>query len=59
MSDTLGSFRSASDYREEALLPPTDRATRDISRSLMHNTVRTSCITNPQQIEVMKLEGYS
>jgi len=44
MSDTLGSFRSASDYREEALLPP---------------TVRTSCTTNPQQIEVMELEGYS
>jgi len=39
-------------------LPQTDRATLYVSQNIV-NTVETSCITNPQQIEVMELEGYS
>jgi len=26
---------------------------------LLHNSVGTTCMTNPEQIEVMELEGYS
>jgi len=51
----------AKQYREEALLPQTDRATRYVSRScqLLHNC-RKSCTTNrpTQEIEAMELEHY-
>ena len=36
----------------------TDRATR-LSVEITRTTVGTSCTTNPQQIEVIELEGYS
>jgi len=44
--------------RQEALLPQT---TSYVSRNLVNycTTVRTSCTTNPQHIEVIELEGYS
>jgi len=35
----------------------TDRATRCVSKNLV--TVEISCTTNPQQMAVMELEGYS
>jgi len=35
-------------------------ARRDVSvKILLHDSVGTSCITNPEQTEVMELEGYS
>jgi len=45
---------------KEPLLPQTDRATRYISQNLVNccTTVETSCTANPQQIEVMELDGY-
>jgi len=47
--------------RQEALLSQTDRATRCVSRNLVNcrTAVGTSCTTNPEEIEVMELEGYS
>jgi len=42
---------------QEALLPQTDRATRYVRQHLVNS--RTSCTTNPQQIAVMELDGYS
>jgi len=40
-------------WKQEALLPQTDRATRYVSQNL------ANCTTNPQEIAVMELEGYS
>ena len=47
--------------KQEALLSQTDRAMRCVSRNLVHcrTTVETSCTKNPQQFEVVELEGYS
>ena len=47
--------------RQEALLSQTDRATPYVSRNLVNcrTAVGTSCTTNPEEIEVMELEGYS
>ena len=50
--------KSRGEKKQEVLLPQTDRATRYVSQNIV-NTVETSCITNPQQIAVMELEGYS
>ena len=42
--------------QQEALLTQTDRVMRYVSRSLVNccTTIRTSCMTNPQQIEVQQ-----
>ena len=49
--------------RQEALLSQTDRrrTARNVSRNLVNcrTAVGTSCTTNPEEIEVMELEGYS
>ena len=43
--------------KQEALLPQRDRATSYANQNLVN--CRTSCTTNPHQIEVMELESYS
>ena len=60
---TVSSLRHKQHYvalHHSALLPQKDRATRHVSRYLVNccKTVRTSCTTNRQQIEVTKLEKY-
>jgi len=46
---------------QEAQLSPRDRAMRRVSWNLAncHASAETTCTTSPEQIEVMKLEGYS
>jgi len=47
---------------QETQLSPKDRAMRHVSRNLANCPTRvpgTTCTTSPEQIEVMKLEGYS
>jgi len=51
-------------YKQEALLLQTDRATRCIRQKLVnccraYDSLGTSCTTNPEQIEVMELNGCS
>jgi len=46
--------------RQEAVLPRDAMCQSKLCQLLMqHNSVETSCTTNPEQIEVMELEGYS
>jgi len=47
---------------QETQLSPRDRAMRRCqlkSCQLPRNSAETTCTTSPEQIEVMKLEGYS
>ena len=45
--------------RQEAVLPRDAMCQSKLCQLLQHNSVETSCTTNPEQIEVMELEGYS
>jgi len=45
--------------RQEALLPQTIRLCPSKSCQLLHSSVGETCTTNPEQNEVMELEGYS
>ena len=47
---------------QEAPLSPRDRAVRHVSWNLAllpRKSAETTCTTSPEQIEIMKLEGYS
>jgi len=60
-AETFQVFRCHSNFNLKNNKMQTDSMTHCVSRNLVYSctTIRTSCMLNPEQIEVMQLEGYS
>jgi len=53
------SEQHGSDYKTRSCATADAMCQSKLCQLLQHNSVETSCTTNPEQIEVMELEGYS